>query len=112
MKIAVTSQNRRTVTSHAGRCRRFWIYRVEDGSPVGRELLELPREQSFHESTSGKAHPLDGIDALVTQGMGDGLARRLARMGASGYVTVESDPDQAVSLLLEGALGKRAVHDA
>ncbi|MFW5954483.1 MAG: NifB/NifX family molybdenum-iron cluster-binding protein [Guyparkeria sp.] len=104
MKIAVTSQNRRTVTSHAGRCRRFWVYEVQNGAVVGRELLELPREQSFHESRPGEAHPLDGIQALISQGMGEGLVRRLAGMGASGYLTDESDPDQAVCLLLDGAL--------
>jgi predicted Fe-Mo cluster-binding NifX family protein len=30
MKIAVTSQNRREITEHAGRCRRFWVFDVED----------------------------------------------------------------------------------
>jgi hypothetical protein len=30
MKIAVTSQNRKTITSHAGKCRKFWVYEVED----------------------------------------------------------------------------------
>ena len=110
MKIAVTSQNRRTVTSHAGRCRRFWIYDIQDGSPVGRELLELPREQSFHESSPAEAHPLDGIDALISQGMGEGLVRRLARMGARGYLTKEDEPDQAVRQLLEGVLEEGPGH--
>lgn len=110
MKIAVTSQNRRTVTSHAGRCRRFWIYQVEDDAPIDRELLELPREQSFHESSPGEPHPLDGIQALISQGMGEGLMHRLARMGARGYLTDESDPDRAVRLLLDGALGQGPGH--
>jgi len=110
MKIAVTSQNRRTVTSHAGRCRRFWIYHVRDGAPVGRELLELPREQSFHESSPGEAHLLDGIQALISQGMGDGLVRRLARMGARGYLTEASDPDEAVRRWLDGTLREGPGH--
>ena len=104
MKIAVTSQNRRTVTSHAGRCRRFWIYAVEEGAVAGRELLELPREQSFHESRAREPHPLDGIDALISQGMGEGLIQRLAGMGARGYLTEASDPDEAVRHWLEGTL--------
>jgi len=110
MKIAVTSQNRRTVTSHAGRCRRFWIYAVEEGAVAGRELLDLPREQSFHESRARDPHPLDGIDALISQGMGEGLIRRLAGMGARGYLTDESDPDGAVRLLLDGLLTEGAGH--
>lgn len=104
MKVAVTSQNRRTVTSHAGRCRRFWIYEVENGDIVGREMLELPREQSFHESHAREPHALDGIDVLISKGMGEGLIHRLADMGARGCLTGESDPDRAVRLLLKGAL--------
>lgn len=110
MKIAVTSQNRRTVTSHAGRCRRFWIYEVEEGQIRGREMLELPREQSFHESRGRDPHPLDGIDALISQSLGPGLIDRLAGMGARGYLTDESDPDRAVVLLLDGALQEGAGH--
>lgn len=110
MKIAVTSQNRRTVTSHAGRCRRFWIYEIEGGDILGREMLELPREQSFHESRAREPHPLDGIDALISQGLGEGLIDRLAGMGVRGYLTRESDPDQAVRLLLDGALQEGAGH--
>lgn len=26
MKIAVASQNRKDITGHTGRCRKFWIY--------------------------------------------------------------------------------------
>ena len=31
MQIAVTSQNRKTVTEHAGKCRKFWIYDIKTG---------------------------------------------------------------------------------
>lgn len=39
--IAVTSQKRRTVTGHAGRCRKFWLYPVKDGVVGERRLVEL-----------------------------------------------------------------------
>ena len=45
MKIAVTSQNRRTITEHAGKCRKFWVYDIEQGQVTGKTLLELPIEQ-------------------------------------------------------------------
>lgn len=38
MKIAVTSQNLSTISGHAGRCRKFWIYEVE-GKRVARKDL-------------------------------------------------------------------------
>jgi predicted Fe-Mo cluster-binding NifX family protein len=50
MKIAITSQNRKTITGHAGKCRKFWVYEIENNQVLGRSLLELPMEQSFHES--------------------------------------------------------------
>lgn len=32
MKIAIASQDRKTITGHAGQCRRFWIYEVPDNA--------------------------------------------------------------------------------
>lgn len=113
MKIAVASQNRRNVTGHAGKCRRFWIYAIEDGAVKDKQLLELPREQSFFEYRGPEPHPLQGACALITGGMGEGLMRRLAGMGIEGIVTPETDPDQAVAAYLAGTLahGLPEVHD-
>ena len=104
MKIAVTSQNRRTITQHAGRCRKFWIFTIADQQITDKQLLELPKEQSFHESSVHEPHPLDDIDTLITAGMGSGMVRRLARKGIKGLVTKEGDPEMAVALYLKGQL--------
>jgi len=104
MKIAVASQNRKQVTGHTGRCRRFWIYEVEAGRIVSRTLLELSIDQSFHAISPQATHPLDGVQVLISGGMGEGLVMRLARMGIKGLVTTESDPDRAVALYLAGDL--------
>ena len=104
MKIAVTSQNRRDITEHAGRCRNFWIFDANDGVITHRKLLELPKEQSFHESSMLGPHPLDGIDVLIAGGMGAGLKARLARRGIDALVTAEKDPERAVQAWLAGDL--------
>lgn len=104
MKIAVCSQNRKTITGHAGKCRKFWIYEINDQQVVTKTLLELPLEQSFHESIPGAPHPLDGMDVLIGGGMGQGMNRRLAGMGIQAVLTPETDPDQAVSAFLDGSL--------
>jgi len=104
MKIAVTSQNRREVTEHAGRCRKFWIYTVEDKHVSGKELLELPKEQSFHESDPHTPHPLDEVDVLISRSMGQGMIRRLSSKNILGVITDESSPDAAVTAYLEGRL--------
>lgn len=110
MRIAVASQNRRTVTDHTGRCRRFWIYEVTQDTVQGRELLELPKEQSFHATPADAAHPLDDVDVLICGGMGEGLVRRLSARGIRGLVTPESDPDLAVAAFLGGTLVLRTAH--
>lgn len=104
MKIAVTSQNRKRITEHAGRCRKFWIFTSESNKIVKKELLELPKEQSFHESSPHESHPLDDIDILIAGDMGQGLMMRLERKGIKGLITKEVDPEQAVLLYLSDSL--------
>jgi predicted Fe-Mo cluster-binding NifX family protein len=104
MKIAVTSQNRKSITEHAGRCRKFWVFNIESNKIVKKELLELPKEQSFHESSPHKSHPLDDIDILIAGDMGQGLMMRLERKGIKSLVTKEDDPEKAVLLYLNGSL--------
>lgn len=104
MKIAVTSQNRKSITSHAGKCRKFWVYEIEDNRVCGKQLLELPLSQSFHESDHDAPHPLDGVKLLITGGHGRGLQLRLQQMGIVALATAETDPDKAVADWLTGKL--------
>ena len=108
MKIAVTSQNRKTITEHAGKCRKFWVYDIQDQQVTGKELLELPLEQSFHEmaQTVGPlaSHPLDGTALLIAASAGRGLQMRLGEKGIQVAVTTETDPDRAVAAWLNGTL--------
>ena len=104
MKIAVASQNRREITDHTGRCRKFWIYEIENGTIASKELLELPKEQSFHDSSPHEPSPLDDVQVLITGGMGTGLIRRLENMGIEALITTEINPDKAVEDYLNGSL--------
>lgn len=104
MKIAISSQNRKTITGHAGKCRRFWIYDVEDQRVVAKNMIELELEQTFHEGHGHGPHPLDGVDTLISTSMGTGMYARLQAKGIAGVVTNETDPDTAVAAYLEGRL--------
>ena len=104
MRIAITSQNFRTITGHAGKTRRFVVYEVEgDGEPLEVDRLDLPREMSLHEY-HGDDHPLYrlGLDALVTQGAGEGFQSRMARHGIQVYATSASDPLEVVRAVARG----------
>lgn len=104
MKIAVASQNRKTVTGHAGKCRKFWIYDIDGSLVLDKALLELPLEQSFHESGHDAPHPLDDVNVLISGGMGQGLQFRLKQKGIQALATPETDPDRAVAAWLAGDL--------
>ena len=108
MKIAITSQNRKTITGHAGKCRKFWIFDLEDNQIVNKELLELPIEQAFHNSSPQQPHPLDNINILISGGMGQGLIRRLEDKGIQALITSETDLQQAIQKLLQGSLQHEA----
>lgn len=104
MRIAVTSQNRQTITPHAGKCSTFWIYEVERGNITQRRLLELEKGQSFHGSNGHGHHPLDDVDVLIAGSMGEGLYLRLSDKGIQPIITDEADPDIAVTRMLMGLL--------
>jgi predicted Fe-Mo cluster-binding NifX family protein len=104
MKIAVTSQNRKTITEHAGRCRKFWIFDIEAGSITSKNLVELPIEQSFHASRHELASPLSGINVLISGSMGTGLYQRLREAGIRPQITTEESPEKAVAAFLAGHL--------
>jgi len=103
MKVAVTSQNFRTITGHAGKTRRFLLYEVgPDGKVSDAGRLDLPKEMSLHEHHGAGPHPLDQAEVLITGGCGHGLAQRLAGRGIRVVVTGETDPRSAVTKLAAG----------
>jgi len=104
MKIAVTSQNFKSVTGHAGKSRRFIIFNV--GTPCDSPevtWLDLPLEMSMHEF-SGGAHPLDDMDVILTASAGQGFVSKLAQRGVRVITCGESNPRQAVKDFLTGAV--------
>jgi len=110
MQIAVASQNRQDIFPHAGRARCFWIFHVEGGAITSKHLLELAKEECFHDAPHGEPHPLDGVEVLIAGGMGAGLLRRLERRGIRGIVTPETDPETAAALFLRGDLPTEPAH--
>lgn len=105
MRIAVTSQNFRSITGHAGRTRRFLVFDVDSFASVSEiNRLDLPKELAMHGFDDSQPHPLDGMDVLITGGAGDGFVRRLARRGVRVVATSETDPETAVHAFLAGCL--------
>ncbi|MBT3204405.1 MAG: nitrogen fixation protein [Gammaproteobacteria bacterium] len=102
MNIAVTSQNFRTITGHAGKSRRFLVYTSPSvGEWVETDRLDLPKEMSMHEFKGG-SHPIDAFDVLITGGCGDGFIRKMSMRGIKVIATSESDPVTAVKTYASG----------
>ncbi|MBN8563636.1 MAG: nitrogen fixation protein [Leptolyngbya sp. UWPOB_LEPTO1] len=104
MKIAVSSQNQTNVTAHLGHCQKFWIYDVDNGTIQNKELLQLTKDQSFHESSPKDPHSLDTVQVLISGSMGRGLVRRLESKGIQPIITPETDLDAAITAYLTGSL--------
>ncbi|HBW58417.1 MAG TPA: dinitrogenase iron-molybdenum cofactor biosynthesis protein [Oscillatoriales bacterium UBA8482] len=104
MKIAVASQNKKSITEHTGHCLKFWIYETKDGEIISKNLLELSPKQSFHDSSEDEPHPLDDVQILISGGMGKGLVRRLERKRIEAIITKETDLDKAVNAYFDGSL--------
>lgn len=102
MKVAVTSQNFRTVTNHAGRARRYIIFEVrEDGNPVEIDRLDLPKSMAFAEFSGNGPHPVDDVDVIVSQSFGPGFVKRMEPRGIKPSLSDETDPVAAVRDFLE-----------
>lgn len=112
MKIAVASQNFRTVTAHAGKTRRFLIFEADAAAaPVETARLDLPIEQAFHNFHGDGPHPLDGVQALIAASAGEGVIRRLAARGITVVATTESDPAAAAGAFAAGTLPRALPQD-
>ena len=102
MNIAVTSQNFRTITGHAGKTRRFLIFTstVED-EWLETDRLDLPKDMSMHEFKGGP-HPVDAFDVLITESCGNGFIRKMSNRGIVVVTTSETDPAKAVKIYAAG----------
>jgi predicted Fe-Mo cluster-binding NifX family protein len=102
MKIAVTSQNFRSITGHAGKTRRFLIYDVNSiDREINVERVDLPKDMSIHEN-GNSSHPIDAVDILITSSCGNGFLKKMSKRKIQVIITSESDPVKAVMATLKG----------
>ena len=104
MKVAIASQNKKSITDHAGRCRKFWLFDIENKAIVDQQLLELSKEQAFHGFSHDSAHPLDQVDMLIAGGMGKGFVSKMAKRNIQAVATTLQDPEQAARAIAAGVL--------
>lgn len=105
MKIAVGTQDFRTVATHGGRTRRFLVFTMESGGePVEAGRIELAEDEVLHHCGDGRPHPIDAVQVVITGSSGTGFVAHMKRRGIEPVTTSESDPLQAVRDWLAGTV--------
>jgi predicted Fe-Mo cluster-binding NifX family protein len=100
MIVGVTSQNFRSITGHAGKCRRFLVYAVsDDGHWQAQDRLDLPKEMSLH-AYPGDDHPAYALDVIITAGCGERFIQRMQEHGVAVLTTAETDPISALQRVI------------
>jgi uncharacterized protein len=118
MKIAVVTDDEKTISSHFGRANGFVILTVEDGKVIGRETRQRQNGCDGH----GNEHPHDheaghagrhcgelvkiiaDCAIVLVCRMGGGMYRQLQAAEIRPVFTELTDIDEAVRSLLEGTL--------
>jgi len=112
MKIAVPTDDGKTITSHFGRARYFALFEVEEGRISRKEVVENnPYHGEHHEHGAGARHShdrfialLDGCEVIISRGMGRRAMADLEAAGIKPVFTDETDAEQAAKAYSEGTL--------
>lgn len=109
MKIAITSQNKRNVSGHAGKTTRFVVFEVKDNKIVNKVLIELEKDNVLHEHfhgnpSPGYVHPILEMDVVITGSMGPGFPVKMKANGIDAIMTDEKEVDEVILKYLAGTL--------
>jgi len=106
--VAVASQNKKVIFEHAGKCRNFIIYTIENNSIESKKILELSKEETLHNASHNAVGTFESslldVNILLTRGIGNGLIQKLASQNVACYKIEETDPDTAIHKLINGTL--------
>lgn len=121
MKIAIVTDDGRTISAHFGRARAYAVLTVVDGAVVERELRPKSAPHldggSRHDDSDGAhdgpaAHirhdamiaPISDCACLISRGMGRGAHDRIQAAGIRAIITDFTDPEEAALACAQGRL--------
>jgi predicted DNA-binding protein (UPF0251 family)/predicted Fe-Mo cluster-binding NifX family protein len=126
MKIAVISNDEKTISQHFGMAPLYVVFTVEDGKITGKETRPKMGHQHFAEGEGHQHHggqhghdadahakhgmmaqPLSDCQVLIAGGMGWGAYNSMKTFNIEPIITEISDIEQAVKLYVEGKLVNR-----
>lgn len=126
MKIAVVSNNEKTISKHFGRAKHYIVFTIDEKKITGSQLIEKKvfhsGSHNHHEHGQGhgqhqhgqghKRHaemiaPIADCNVLITGGMGQKAYNKFSTATMQVYLTDQQSPEEAVRSYLEGKLTNR-----
>jgi predicted Fe-Mo cluster-binding NifX family protein len=124
MKIAVITDDGKTISRHFGRARYYQVIEIDDGKIIGREMRDKmghvqftqeehqPHDDSLGHGMGDASHnkhqmmsqAISDCEALICGGMGRGAYQSMEVFGIKPVVTQISDLEEAVNAYLKGEL--------
>ena len=116
MKIAIVTDDHKTISAHFGRSQFYEIFTIEAGRVTARESLARTNPQVItvgggHEAEGGHHHdhnamiaPISDCQVLLTRGMGMGAHASLKAHGVQPVITDIHEMQAAVEAYLAGTL--------
>jgi len=127
MKIAVVTDDEKTISPHFGRATKYVVLNIENTQIKARELREKPGHRDFpHDEAhahkhhddprgrgfgrhSGEKHrlmvePILDCTLLLARGMGQGAYQGLQQKGIRPILTDIADIDSAVQAVIDGSI--------
>ncbi len=117
-KVAVVTDDMKTVSMHFGMARHYLVYHVEAGRVVRRETRDKPgHAPGMHDHRRGEESSRGGADfhnsmlsnvadcsVLIAGGMGTPMYAAISSAGMKAYITRIRSADEAVEAFLAGRL--------
>lgn len=123
MKIAVVTDDEKTISAHFGRAQYYVVFTVEDGKVTGQEKRAKANHSQFaddhHHGEHGESHGMDpqsqhrhgammdtilDCQVLLARGMGQGAHVSLKSRGIQPVLTDIQSIHEAVNAYLAGTL--------
>ncbi len=122
MKIAVVTDDHKTISAHFGRAVFYEVFTISDGKITGQETLPKPAHDQpghQHQTEPGFAHgfgpaeeglharmlaPIRDCQVLLARGMGQGAYNNLVQAGIKPILTDILEIDHALKSYLNGQL--------
>jgi len=101
MKVAIPTDDRKTVAEHFGRARYFWVAEVDKGAVHSEQLFENSDRHHGHGDHHGLVEILKDVDIVVCYNLGMRLHNHLAMSGIPVCMTRNSDIRQSIRDMLQ-----------